>query len=380
MAKRSKGEGGIYEEPGGTWRAIVYINGKAHKRRAATREAAEALRQQLLAQRSAGIDVGGGGQTLAAWLVTWQAAKERNLRERSQANNRRLIDGYLMPLLGTTPLNKLKADKLQATLHRVQDDIVKESGGRYTGARTVQALAQLLRASLDLARTRRLIAHNPMEGVARPSYSAAEKEPLSDVQLQAFLNKAHEHPLAALWRLYALLGLRRGEGLGVRWDDLDFDAGIIHIKQQVQEIDGKPTLGEPKYTSARTLPLPAACVESLRELRAAQMRLRLKRAKTYQDQGLVFANRDGGPLWPSNVLEAFYTLRAAAGAPPSATIHTLRHTLATLLDECGASEALKAGILGHGKRSVTQRYTHARLAAMRKVIEQVSERITRKAA
>lgn len=380
MARRSKGEGGVYEEPGGTWRAIVYIDGRAIKRRAPTREAAEALRQQLLAQRSAGIDVGSGGQTIETWLATWQEVKARKLRARSQANNRRLIDGYLVPLLGSTPINKLKADKLQSTLHRVQDDIVRESAGRHAGARTVQALAQILRASLGLAVKRRLISHNPMDGVEVPSYVAAEKEPLSDAQLRAFLDLADAHPLRPLWHLYALLGLRRGEGLGLRWQDLDLDEGIVHIQQQVQEIDNKPAIGEPKYTSARTLPLPAVCVEPLRQLRAAQLRLRLKRAKTWQDHDLVFANRDGGPLWPSNVLEEFYTLRNAAGAPETATIHTLRHTLATLLDECGASEALKAGILGHGKKSITQRYTHARIAAMRKVIEQVAERVMKKAA
>lgn len=380
MAKRPKGEGGVYPEPDGSWRAVVYIDGKPIKRRAATQEAAEALRRELLSQRTAGIDVSSGGQTLETWLDTWQAAKERGLRARSQANNRRLIDGYLVPLLGGTRLDRLKAAQLQHMLHQVQDDIVKESKGHYTGARTVQALAQLLRAALALAVKRRLISHNPMDGVELPSYTAAEKEPLSDAQLAAFLTMADGHPFAPLWYLYALLGLRRGEGLGVRWADLDLDAGVIHIKQQVQEIDQKLVIGEPKYTSARTLPLPAVCAAQLRAWRATQLAQRARRADTYVSQDLVFANRDGGPLWPSNVLEAFYTLRDGAGAPKGATIHTLRHTLATLLDECGASEALKAGILGHGKKSITQRYTHARLAAMRKVIDQVSERIVKRAA
>lgn len=379
MARRkSKGEGGIYQEPGGSWRAIVYIDGKAIKRRAPTQEAAEALRRELLAQRNKGIDIGSGSQSLETWLLSWQESKARNLRPRSQDNNQRMIDSYIVPIIGATALNRLRADQLQRFLHRVQDDIVAESKGRYTGARTVRALAQVLNAALGQAVKRRLIEHNPMDGVEVPSYTAQEREPLTDDELRAVLVQADSHPLRPLWYLYGLIGLRRGEGLGLRFEDLDFDAGIMHVRQQVQEIDGKLVIGPPKYTSDRTIPLPGICIDLLRPLRAAHLARKLKRGPTWQDLDLVFCNRDGGPLWPSNVLEDFYALRNAAGAQPTATIHTLRHGVATLLDECGASDALKASILGHGKKTITQRYTHPRIEAMRRVLRQVEQRILSK--
>jgi len=373
---REKGEGGVYEEPDGRWRAIVYFDGKPIKRRAPTREAAEALRRELLAQRDQGIAVGTGGQKLEQWLETWHELKARGLAPRSTLNNRRLIDGYLTPLLGQHALNTIKAEHIQAALHRVQDDIVRESKGRHSGARTIQALAQLLGAAFDLAVRRRIIPHSPMDGVELPEHTAQVKTAVDDAQLAALLAITDQHSLGPLWRLYAHLGLRRGEGLGVRWADLDLDGGVLHVRQQVQELGGVLEFGPPKNNAVRSLPLPAALVEPLRAWRLDQMKRRAKRADTWQDHDLVFCSRDGKPLWPANVDADFVACLERAGIPRTATLHSLRHTVATLLDECGATEALKAELLGHNRqKTVTLRYTHARMAAMRKVVEAVAQRV-----
>ncbi len=372
---KDRGDGGVYQDGDG-WRAIVVIDGRQVKRRAPTREAAEALRRELVAQRDAGLDVGTGQQTVEAWLETWHELKARTLSPRSALNNRRLIDGYAVPLIGGLTLGKVRAEPLQRMLHRVQDDIQTSTGGRHSGARTVQALAQLLRAAFDLAVRRRIIAHNPMDGVELPAYTARVKEALDDAHLAAWLAVADQHSLAPLWQLYTHLGLRRGEGLGLRWADLDLDAGTVHVRQQVQELDGALVFGPPKNNAVRLLPLPGHLAEPLRALRRAQLALRVKRADTWVDHDLVFCSRDGKPLWPANVDSDFVTLLERAGLSRAHTLHSLRHTVATLLDECGASEALKAGILGHNKqKTVTLRYTHARVAAMRKVLDAVARRI-----
>lgn len=377
----NKGEGGVYEEPDGTFRAIVYIGGRPVKRRAATREAAETLRRNLVKERDQGIDVGSGGQALEAWLHTWQDAKARKLSLRSRDNNRRLVDGYIVPLIGRHALNRVKASQLQDFLHRVQDDIVaahtdEETGeARFTGGRTVGALAQVLRSAFRLAVQRGIISRNPMDGVEIPRHSASVPEPLSDAQLTALLSAALTHPLCPLWHLYGLLGLRRGEGMGVCWGDIDLDQRTIRIAWQVQHIPGQPPrLTEPKNTSIRTLPLPGLCVELLRVRKLTQMKRRAKRADTWQDLDLVFCSRDGKPLWPRNVTDDFYALCRAAGVPETATLHSLRHTVTTILDEEQVTDALKAGILGHGKKTVTHRYAHARMDAMRRALDKVAAR------
>lgn len=372
---KDRGDGGVYQDGDG-WRAIVHIDGRQVKRRAPTWEAAEALRKELIAQRDAGLDVGSAQQTLEAWLETWHDLKSRTLSPRSQLNNRRLIDGYLVPLVGGLTLGKVKAEHLQTALHRVQDDIVASSGGRHSGGRTVQALAQLLDAALGLAVRRRILQHNPMDGVEVPEYTAKVKEALDDAHLAAWLAVADQHSLGPLWQLYAHLGLRRGEGLGLRWADLDLDAGTVHVRQQVQELDGKLVFGPPKNNAVRLLPLPGHLIAPLGALRRSQRELRVKRADTWVDHDLVFCSRDGKPLWPANLDSDFVALIERAGLSRAHTLHSLRHTVATLLDECGASEALKAGILGHNRqKTVTQRYTHARVAAMRKVLDAVAVRI-----
>ena len=92
--------------------------------------------------------------------------------------------------------------------------------------------------------------------------------------------------------------------------------------------------------------------------------------------GLLFTTPDGGMIWPQLVTaHHFPRLRAAARVNPDATTHTLRHTHATLLDEVLVSDALKAGILGHGKKGITARYTHARIEAMRRALALVEARV-----
>ena len=368
-ARRGRGEGSIYQNKDGSYTVAIRIDGKLIRRRAANPATAEATRKELIAQRDAGINLGEGRQTVQAWLNSWYTQKARTLKPKTLGEYRRIIEAYILPVIGTTPLDRLRAGQLQALINGVEDDI--RAQGNDTGKRTAQAVGRLLRAAMQLAAEQRVIPYSPMNGVTIPEHKAAKVVPPTEAQIGALLWHAEGDALEPLWHLYALLGLRRGEGLGLRWRGYDAAAQTIAITQQVQEIEGVLVVGSPKSDAGeRTLPLSPAVCALLDARRAMQLRQRVKRGSTWVDHDLIFANRDGGPLWPRNVEDEFYRLRAWAGLPTTTTLHHLRRAVATLLDE-QATEVLKAEILGHEKKTITQRYTAARLDAMRRALARV---------
>lgn len=388
--RRPKGDGSVYQNADGSWSAAVPIDGRTVRRRAPDAEAAEALRASLVAQRDRGVRVRDAQQPLAAWAQTWLLERAEELSPNTIHTYRDHLEGYALPLMGRVPLGRVDRGLVQSTLNRIRADIRAE--GRYDGAATVRNIAMTLHGLFAAAVEERLIGESPMDGIRLPRYEAAPVEPLTDGQLAAVLAAARAYAAAppattpyrdamalracALIHCYALLGLRRGEAPGLTWGALDLDAGTVRVAQQVQEIGGRRVVTPPKSRAGtRTLPLVAPLPELLRQLRAAWLAVRVRRADTWEAHDLVFCNRDGSPLWPRNVNETWYAIRDAAGLPAAVKLHHLRHTWATLLDECGASDALKSDMLGHAKRGVTQRYTHARLAAMRAVLDAATARI-----
>jgi integrase len=401
--RRPKGVGSVYpiKNRAGTviaHYAALKINGRVERRRADTPEAAEARLAELRELRRKGIDVGSGAQPLADWLPVWYRfqVQRGKLKPRSLADYLRMIEQYLLPKLGSARLDALRQVDIQNFVFGLSEEIRayyarkadereaagKRPGPRHEGTATVRRAAYVLKMALKLAVTRKLIPESPYYDIELPEAKDRSVEPPTAEQVGAFLASVEGERLEALWHLYALLGLRLGEGLGLRWADYDPQARTLAIRNQVQRMDRHgetPTHlidGTPKRAgSVRVLPCPAACCTLLDALRRAQLELRMRRADTWVDNDLIFCNRDGGRLWPRHVEERWRLLWERAGLPSVNTLHDLRKSVATMLDEADVTETQKAAILGHTKKTQTQRYITARLDAMRRVLERVAERV-----
>lgn len=381
QGRRPKGSGSIYENKDGSYTAALEIDKHLYRRRAPDRQAAEAKLEELHELKRHQINIGSSEQTLTIWLTTWftQIVLVRDIKPRTIEFYQAMIEQYIIPALGTIRLCDLRADHIQAFVNALRADIREHT--RYDGARTVHGAAGVLSEALELAEQRKYIMNNPMRGVVLPKYTPTTIEPPTEAQVVALLTAAKDTRLEALWYCYALLGVRRGEGGGLRWSSLDWQAGTLRIDTQVQLVDGRPALIEPKTRAGkRVLPVPDVLLTLLRQHWDTQQTERQRTGLNWKEHGLIFPSDVGTPLWPRNIERQFYALRTQATLPTTITLHHLRHTVSTLLDEAGASEALKAGILGHGTTTITQRYTHARIDAMRRVLEVVAERVLRKAA
>ena len=155
------------------------------------------------------------------------------------------------------------------------------------------------------------------------------------------------HRLYALFRLVALRGLRRGEAAGLRWSDLDLDAGTLTVSGQLQQLGGRIVAGPPKSDAGRrVIALDKTTIAALREHRLRQHAERAAAGSRWDETGCVFTTVAGGPVGPDRVTRLFRELAVASGLPP-VTLHGLRHGAATLALAAGTDLKVVHDQLGH---------------------------------
>jgi integrase len=201
---------------------------------------------------------------------------------------------------------------------------------------TLAYLHSVLKSALESAvreeEIPRNVARNVRTGTPRPR----RFNPLTTDEARQFLAAAQEHRLAALFELALRTGLRKGELLGLRWEDLDLDARTASIRRTLQRTRSSCLTGLPTKTisSERRMALPGSCVTSLREHRHRHAEEQGRAAADWQDSGYVFTRSDGHPIEPATLTRHFYALLRDAGLRPI-RFHDLRHSTATLLLEQG---------------------------------------------
>ncbi|UOE21870.1 site-specific integrase [Thermobifida halotolerans] len=213
----------------------------------------------------------------------------------------------------------------------------------------------------------RNVARNVRTGTPRPR----RFEPLTADEARQLLTAAQGHRLHALFELALHTGLRKGELLGLRWEDLDLDAGTAAIRRTLQRTTtgGLTALPTKTRASERRIALPARCVHSLKYHHELQQRECETAGAAWQHSGHVFTTAQGGPIDPTNLTRAFNTLLRKAGLR-RIRFHDLRHSTATLLLEQGVELVVIKELLGHSHIGVTATvYAHVRLRLQRDAID-----------
>jgi integrase len=235
---------------------------------------------------------------------------------------------------------------------------------RETSDRVAYKALQALRQALGWATRIELVQRNVALLVDLPAYVPEEGIALSHEQARRFLAVAEDATYAPLWLLYLSTGVRRGEGLGLTWADIDWKRHTLSVRRQVTIVkgeDGKatPVLAEVKSrASRRTLDIDARLALALEEHQQAMTQAR-QREQLYRDRDLIFCTRNGLMLNPNNVLRTFAQLCAATGLPEGFTIHDLRHTHASHLVLAGVPLLEVSKRLGHAKPDITlAKYSH----------------------
>jgi integrase len=325
-----------------------------------TKREAGALLVQLLHQRDTGIDVPPGKITLAEFLERWLEDYARpNVSPKTFLQYSDFVHRQLIPAIGAVPLAKLRPQHIQRYYsHALQRGRADGKGG--LSPKTVLHIHRLLRQALGHAVKWQILARNPADAVAPPRPQRFEPPVLAPAETRRLLTTADQTPHGALIHTAVMTGLRRGELLGLRWQDLDLDAGVLRVRQAAQWLPGQGWSFRPPKThrSRRPVALAPATLNVLKQHRRRQLQEKVALGPAYRDHDLVFASPLGTPIDPSNLRRAWARIVEATGLP-HLRFHDLRHIHATLLLLGGIHPKVVAERLGHTDVAITlNTYSH----------------------
>ena len=359
MTRRGHGEGSIYQRSDGRWAACISLEGGKRKTLygKTRREVQEQLKTALHEQQK-GLLATGPQQKVGQFLTHWlEDVHKRSIRPRTYERYEEIVRLHLVPGIGHHQLQKLLPQHLQAFYTKKLEEGLSST--------TVVSFHNVLHKALETAVRWNLIARNPCDLVSPPRRKRYEIRPLSLQQIQQFLAIARGHRQEALFILALSTGMRRGELLALKWQDLDLEQGTLQVRRILTRIPSKlPGRGyeeaEPKTDKGRrSIALPSLAAEALRQHRLRQTEAKLKAGPDWQDRDYVFCTSIGTHLNPTrDVLDALKSLLEQAGLP-DIRFHDLRHSCATMLVGMNVHPKIVQEILGHSQISMTMDiYSH----------------------
>jgi integrase len=360
--RRTKYQGVYFDEDAGTYGYVVDVAGpgqpRDQQRKGGFEHAADARDAREKVRRA----VRGGTYAPPSKLTVTELLEVDfetqlglgRLRASTVDTYRQLVGRYIAPRVGSLRAQELRASQLDA----LYGDLLEKG----LSPSTVDLVHSTGSGAFSRAVKRGDVTENPFRRATPPAVRTRETASWSLPELRAFL--AHEAVRAdrdfPLWWTLATTALRRGECLGLRWDDVDLDAGVLFVRHNAVLVDGKVMIGEPKTRrSRRRVKIGADTVQVLRDHLARQREHRLVMGAGWSDNDkLVFPGVDGRPRNPANVSRAFRKLVAKTGLPP-VTLHALRHAHGTLLLDQGLPVHDVAARLGHDPAMLLRVYAHA---------------------
>ena len=369
MAKRrANGEGSIRKRPDGRWEGR-YTAGRdpetgktVYKNVLGKTQAEVKVKLKQAIQESTEVDALKAAQyTVGQWMDVWfENYAKIKVRPSSHQTYRGYIDNHIKPNIGKIPLGKLTTLELQKLYKKLLskgrvDRIEAKGQPKGLSPKTVRNIHQVISSAMDFAKAQKLIAVNPTDGCALPKLEHREMKTLPVEQLASFLREAKESGVFEMYYIELATGLRRGELLGLKWEDLDLEQGTLRVQRQVSRINGEVVEAPLKTkNSYRTISLGTDAVGILKEQR-----------KKCGSSEYVFPSPTGGPISPDSVIQMLHRVLKRAGLP-KVRFHDLRHTFATVALQNGVDIKTVSGMLGHYSAGFTlDTYAHVTTQAQR---------------
>jgi integrase len=357
---RGNGEGSIYLRSDGRWCAAITIgydsNGKLRRRVIYGRTRKEVADKLIKLQhdQALGKPIEPHKVTVAQHFADWLTEKKLRTRPGTWKRDESHIRNHIVPALGHTQLQQLSFRQISRFYLALRDET-------QLAPRTIHDIATILRSGLRDAVKKGLLATNPAEQLAKPKYERKEARFLNKQELSRFLEAARGERLEELFILLVNTGLRPGEALGLSWESVDLERGQLTVRQALTETNGHLAIGEVKTLAGRrTISLPEVAIQALRRQRKRQLEDRLAAGNQWDNKhNLVFTNPSGRWLRRSYVGRTPLRRILQRAGIKGITLHSFRHTHASLLIEQGMDIKAIASRLGHEDRAVTlQTYGH----------------------
>lgn len=343
---RGRNEGSISKRPNGTYRAQVSFSGKRISASFQLKADAQKWIRDQQVKHDRGFDFLGSKITLAQYLPQWLENSKTALRAKTALQYGQVVKKHIIPHLGRIALKDLRLARIES----FYSDLIQAG----TGTRTVRICHNILHKALDKALRYGLVTYNPAHGATLPRYQHGEMQVLDEAQVGKFLVAAQSSPNRALYQLAVTTGMRQGELFGLKWIDVQWVKGVLHLQRQVQKVRGQSwSFVEPKTQAGRrTIRLGEGTLQVLHEHKARQEQLKAKAGERWQENDLVFPSSTGTPGDPSNLRVDFNRTLVRAGLA-KIRFHDLRHTAASLLLNHNVPVIVVSKMLGHSKPSTT---------------------------
>ena len=369
--KRANGEGNIRKRKDGRWEGRFTAGhdpatGKQIFKNVLGKTQAEVKAKLKNALVEAGqVDFAKSGKyTVGAWMDEWfENVAKIKVRPSSHQTYKGYIDNHIKPNIGNIPLEKLTTMDLQKFYRKLLtkgrvDRIESREQPKGLSAKTVRNINQVISSAMDLAVAQKIILTNPTNACELPKVEHQEMQTIPAEQLQAFLEEARATGVYEMYYIELATGLRRGELLGLKWQDIDWKNGIIKVRRQVARVDGK------------IVEAPLKTKNSYRAVTISQQAIEvLKQQKAKTNDQYVFPSPNGGPISPDSVNNMLKRVLERAGIP-KVRFHDLRHTFATIALQNGVDIKTVSGMLGHFSAGFTlDTYAHVTTAAQKEAAQ-----------
>ncbi|WP_435972250.1 tyrosine-type recombinase/integrase [Streptomyces sp. Qhu_M48] len=390
---RANGEGTIYQRKDGRWEAAGYVlaaDGTSKRVRVygTTRKQAADKLAEKIADSNRGLPVATADSTVGDYLTYWLGSVAvHRLRENTHTRYATCVRLHLIPGLGTRKIARLTAKDVRTFLDRLRTTCqcctqgldtkrkeccaIDECCQKRLSPLTVTYVHSVLKSVLEHAVREDELPRNVARNVKPTTHRPRRFQPLTRTEARQFLDAARADRLYALYELALRTGLRKGELLGLCWEDLDLNAGTAAIRRSLQRTrtGGLTLLPTKTRASERRIALSTECLHSLKKHKERQDRERGQAGSAWSDSGLVFTTPTGLPLDPANLTRRFRSFLDRAGLR-RIRFHDLRHSTATLLLEQGVDLVVIKELLGHAHIGVTAGvYAHVRLQLQRDAID-----------
>jgi len=344
VKRRGNNEGTIYQRQNGRWIAQVRIEGQRLGKSFSTQKECRSWIKDMQEQIENGLSVDGFKMTVHDLFKMWLESIQGSVRPRTLDQYQGVVRNHLEPVLGEIKLRELQPYQIQ----QLYNSLLAEGKSN----RTVQLVHSVIHRALVVGQQLGLVGRNPASAVTPPKVPQKEMQVLDDNQARQLLIAAQGDRYEAMYYLAITTGLRQGELLGLKWDDIDFSSGILQVKRQLQRVPGKGVrLSEPKTKAGRRQIQLGP--ESVNQLITHRKRQDIEReGDRWEEHGLIFPSSVGTPTGQRNLIRSYKRLLKKAGLP-NIRFHDLRHTAATLMLLNGIPLIVVSRRLGHSKPSVT---------------------------
>ena len=305
------------------------------------------IMNQIVAEKNAGTYFKGSNLLLKDWLDQWfRDYCVGHLEKTTLASYRDKIDHYIVPVLGNIPIGRLTGQEVQQWINRITKS--SPASGRKISPKSVRNALLVLRPALERAYDLHLIRENPAAQVVLPKRVRFKPTIYSDEDIQKLLTVAHGTDLYFPLMLDLFTGMRRGELIALRWEDIDFEAKKLHVQNSIVAVQGAPEMKGPKTEAGkRDIALSDKIIQLL-----------LERRQAFPKSEYVVCQPDGKPYTPDAFSRKFQRF-LQRNHLPHLRLHDIRHASATMMIEHGVDIKTVQSRLGHSDISTTLNiYSH----------------------